>query len=207
HTAAGGLASSAKDKLKNKPIQNAMAKDAKRQPQLRRFIFFLPLLLVIRIFLNRVWTLLSGSYPNDLFYRSHKYLPVADLTGSGGLGNDFNDLGDFVIRHKNLNLDLWQEIDRVFGTPIELRLPFLAPKRFAFRYGHPLNTRFSQRPLDFLQFERFDDRFNHLHNKTPLVPRYCVWLLGTIFYDFSPWDKPKHYRLSVRVFFWLNKID
>src|SRR5262249_35318755 len=164
HTAAGGLASSAKDKLKNKPIQNAMAKDAKRQPQLRRFIFFLPLLLVIRIFLNRVWTPLSGSYPNDLFYRSHKYLPVADLTGSGGLGNDFNDLGDFVIRHKNLNLDLWQEIHRVFCTPIELRMPFLAPKPSDFRCGHPLNTHFSQRPLDFLLFKRFDDRFNHLHN-------------------------------------------
>src|SRR5262249_52522487 len=165
HTAAGGLASSAKDKLKNKPIQNAMAKDAKRQPQLRRFIFFLPLLLVIRIFLNRVWTPLSGSYPNDLFYRSHKYLPVADLTGSGGLGNDFNDLGDFVIRHKNLNLDLWQEIHRVFVTPIELSMPFLAPKPFDFLCSYPLNTLFSHPSLYFLQFDLFYYLFIHFHNK------------------------------------------
>src|SRR5213594_338562 len=72
------------------------------------FLFLLSLSLVE---LDRIRAFFSGSDADDLLYRNNKNLAVADLSRAGGLKERIDHLRGFLIRHKNLNFDLRQEIN------------------------------------------------------------------------------------------------
>ena len=68
-----------------------------------------------------------------------------------------------AIRKHNLQFDFRQEIDSVFTAAIDFGVAFLPAKSFDFSHRHPFNADFTEGVLHFLQFERFDYRFNLLH--------------------------------------------
>ena len=57
-----------------------------------------------------------------------------------------------------------QEIDGVFAAAINFGVAFLAAEAFDFGDGHAFDADFAERVFDFLQFERFDDRFDFFHS-------------------------------------------
>src|SRR6478735_8800996 len=65
---------------------------------------------------------------NDLLDRGHENLAVADLAGARGLDDRLDRALDHRIAQDHLDLDLRQEIDDVFGAPVELGVTLLAPE-------------------------------------------------------------------------------
>ena len=61
---------------------------------------------------------------------------------------------------KQLDLELGDEIDLVFGAAIDLLMAALAAKAFDLVDGQPADAELGQRFLDFFQFERLDDAFD-----------------------------------------------
>ena len=56
----------------------------------------------------------------------NEYLAVADLSGLRRGGDGLDDFFDLIGGAGDFELDLRQETDRVFGTAINLGVPFLA---------------------------------------------------------------------------------
>src|SRR2546422_2169770 len=127
------------------------------------FFFLLSLSLVE---LDRIRAFFSGSDADDLLYRNDKNLAVADLSRASGLKDGIDHLRGFLIRHKNLNFDLGQEINRVLRPTIQLGMTFLPSEALHFGDGHPLNANLCERFFDFIKLERFDDRLNLFHGNS-----------------------------------------
>ena len=85
-------------------------------------------------------------------------LPVlADLDdrADGGIG--------LAVGHDQFDFYLWQEIHGVFAAAINFGVAFLTAKPLDLAHGHAFDADFAEGVFDFLEFERFDDRFNFLH--------------------------------------------
>jgi hypothetical protein len=70
---------------------------------------------------------------------------------------------DHVVGDHDLDLHLGQEVDDVFGAAIQFGMALLAAKALGLRHRDALEAHFLQRLLDFVEFERFDDRFDLFH--------------------------------------------
>src|SRR5207245_6126041 len=112
---------------------------------------------------------LAGTNPNHLFDILYEYLTVADLAGARRR-NDCVDreFGHIVVDH-DLDPDLRQEIDHVFGTAIQFGMPFLTAKAFHLGNRQAGNVDFGQGFADFVELERFDDGGHLFHGNSPLV--------------------------------------
>src|ERR1700732_3394678 len=98
------------------------------------------LLLIISKFLNGFFARLVGPNAYRFFDRIHENLSITDLAGFGS----FNDCVGRVLHHAvaehHLYLDLWQKVDRVFTSAINLRMTFLPSKSFNFGNRHSLDS-------------------------------------------------------------------
>ena len=90
-------------------------------------------------------------------------LAVADLAGAGGFDDCGLDAGDEIIGEDDLDLDLGQEIDRVFAAAINLGMALLASKALDFRDRESLYPDACKGFLNFLEFERLDDGVDFFH--------------------------------------------
>src|SRR5579863_9319448 len=80
---------------------------------------------------------LAGADPNHFLERNHEDLAVADLAGVRGALDCFRRLLDGIVRNDRLDLHLRQELDRVFGASIQLRMSLLTSEPLHFRHRHP----------------------------------------------------------------------
>ena len=72
-----------------------------------------------------------------------------------------------VVRHRDLDLDLRQEVDDVFGAAVELGVAALTPEAFDLGHGDALHADLGERFAHVVELERLDDRHDHFHSKTP----------------------------------------
>src|SRR5207244_11909996 len=70
-----------------------------------------------------------------------------------------------------LDLDLREEIDRVFRAPIELGVSLLAAEAAHLRDRHADHADAGERLLDVVQLERLDDGLDLLHLRPPRESR------------------------------------
>src|SRR3982074_2055356 len=98
-------------------------------------------------------------------------LAVADLSGFCRSGNGFDGLLDLVGIDGDLDLDLGQEADRVFGAAIDFRMALLPAISLHFRHRETMNANGGQGVTDFFELEWLDDRHNNFHGSYPRLAR------------------------------------
>src|SRR3954453_11164367 len=94
-------------------------------------------------------------------------LAVADLAGLGSGGDGVDGLVDLIGGHGDLDLDLGQEANGIFGAAIDFRVTLLAAITFDFRHRETVNANGGQGVTDFFEFEWLDDRHNNFHGSYP----------------------------------------
>ena len=102
----------------------------------------------------------------------NEYLPVTDLASVRRLRDRGDRRFELGVGHDDLDLQLGQEVDDVFGAPIELGVTALAAEALGFKNSHPLKADGMERLLHFVELEGLDDRLDLLHRGVP-VRRRC----------------------------------
>src|SRR6185312_11119834 len=89
--------------------------------------------------LKRVGIGLARADAYGLVDRVDEDLAIADLAGLGGRSDCLDYLVGEIRRHRDLDLDLGQEADGVFGAAIDFGMPFLAAVTFDLGNRHALD--------------------------------------------------------------------
>src|SRR5262245_11421130 len=110
--------------------------------------------------------------------RGDKDFAVADLPGLGRVANGLDDpLGLGIIDHE-LDSDLRQQINRVFGAAIDLRVALLAAVAFGFDNRNALQADAPECFAHVVELEWLDDGNDQLHRPRlvgrPERPRYAA---------------------------------
>src|ERR1043166_867519 len=114
--------------------------------------------------LNRVFTFFFRPDTDGFVDRGNEDFAIANLS-SLCRPDDGRDRGfHAVVRDHHLDLDLGEEIDRVFAATIDLRVTFLTTEALNFAHRHAFNAHVSEGILNLFQFERFYDCFDFLHS-------------------------------------------
>ena len=88
---------------------------------------------------NGVGPLLAGSNPDGLVDRHHKNLAIADLVCTRSVLNGLHSALDEGIIEYDFDLELGQEVHRVFGAPVNLGMALLATEAFDLGDSHALD--------------------------------------------------------------------
>lgn len=105
----------------------------------------------------------ARSNTNGFFNWGDKDFAVADPTGLRSLLDGFNSALQHAVIDDDLDFDLGQEINNVFGATVKLCVTFLAAETLGFEDGDALQADFMQSFFDFIKFERLDDCFDFFH--------------------------------------------
>src|SRR5208283_1963782 len=111
----------------------------------------------------------AGSNPDYLFNGMDKYLSITDLAGLCCLFYRTNDLWYKSICCNYLQFYLWDKVNNVLGTSIELGMAFLPSEPFYFCNGQTLNTYFIQGILHLIKFKGFYYRLHFFHVSPPII--------------------------------------
>ena len=99
--------------------------------------------------------------------RGDEDLAVADLPGPGGRRDRLDHAFGVVGGDGDLDLDLRQEVHRVFGAAIDLGVALLAAVAFHFGDGEAADAELRERIANRVELEWLDDRNNELHDFIP----------------------------------------
>src|SRR3990170_5139912 len=120
--------------------------------------------LSLTLILYRRFAPLARADPDHLFHGRDENLAVADAARFRRRLNGLDDLRHQAVGRDDLQLDLREKVDHILGAAIELGVPLLPPKPLHFGHGYALDADGVQGVLYFVEFERFDDCFNLLHD-------------------------------------------
>src|SRR5262245_29067514 len=109
---------------------------------------------------DRRFAAFAGADADDLLDRRDEDLAVADLARARCLDDCLDGALDQIVGDDELDLHLWQEVDDILGTAVELRVPLLAAETLDLRHREAADTDLGQRLADLVQLERLDDRFD-----------------------------------------------
>ncbi len=70
---------------------------------------------------------LAGPYADRLVDGNAPHLAVADLAGAGGLDDDLDQFLGVRVLDEDLDADLGDEVDGVFGAAVDLGVPRCLP--------------------------------------------------------------------------------
>src|SRR5271166_5352559 len=73
-------------------------------------------------------------------YPREKNLAVTDLSCPSSAGDGLNNFLDHVVGQHQLDLDLWNEIDRIFAATVKLGVAFLPSVTAGFQHRHALHA-------------------------------------------------------------------
>src|SRR6266852_6967065 len=90
-------------------------------------------------------------------------LAVADVAGLGGGRHDLGNLVHDAIGNHDLDLDLGEEVHRVFTAAIELGMALLPTEPAHLRDGHADDPYGGERLLDVVKLERLDNSLDFFH--------------------------------------------
>src|SRR5439155_1190618 len=115
---------------------------------------------------HRVGAALAGADAHRLLDRDHEDLAVADLVGLGGLLDRLDGARGEGLLDDDLDFDLGQEVDQVFGAAIDFGVALLPAEAPDLADGHAGDADVAQRAFDLIELERLDDRLDFLHRLT-----------------------------------------
>src|SRR5271156_1595773 len=95
--------------------------------------------------------------------RHHEDLAVADLTGFRCADDGGYHRVDLIFGHRDFDLELGQEVHRVFGAAIDLGMTLLAPEALGFGHGKSMHTGTGKRVPDVVELEWLDDCHDEFH--------------------------------------------
>src|SRR4030095_2530144 len=122
---------------------------------------------------------LSGPDPERFLDREDEDLAVTDLPRLGRLLDGLGHHRGAIVLDQGLELHLGEELDDVFGAPVELGVPLLAPEPLHLGHGHALDPLLRERLFHLVELERLDDRFALLYRLPPLrrsLRPVCWWM-------------------------------
>ena len=105
----------------------------------------------------------AGADAHHLLDRGDEDLAVADLAGARRLDDRLDRALDQRVGDDDLDLDLGQEIDDVFGAAVELGVALLAAESLDLGDRQAGDADFGQRLAHLVELERLDDRFDFFH--------------------------------------------
>src|SRR3954470_20526750 len=112
---------------------------------------------------DRVASPFAGAYPHRFLDGGHEDLAVADPPRPRRVGDRLDHaLGEPVLDH-HFQLHLGQEVDDIFGAPVELGMPLLPPEPLGLGDGDTRHADVVQRLFHLVELERLDDRLDLLH--------------------------------------------
>src|SRR5690606_7276175 len=106
---------------------------------------------------ERIDAAFAGAYAYGLLDRRDKYLAVADLAGERRLDDGVDGRIDHGRGQHDLDAYLGQEVDDIFGAPIQLGMAFLAAEALDFSDGQAVHADVGQGFAHLVQLERLDD--------------------------------------------------
>src|SRR5262249_10756994 len=109
----------------------------------------------------------AGANAHAVLDRAHEDLAVADLSGFCRGPDHLDHPIGAVGRDRDLDLDLGQEIHRVFGTAIDLGVPLLSAVALHLAHRDAGDTEICQRLAHLVELERLDDGGDELHRSGP----------------------------------------
>src|SRR6185437_9697900 len=116
---------------------------------------------------KRVVVFFAGADAHGRFERPDKDFAVADLPGAGRGDDGVDDFVGQRGRHRDLDLQLGQEADRVFRAAVNLGMPLLPSVTLDFRDRQAMHADGGQRVADLLEFERLNHRHYDFHVDAP----------------------------------------
>src|ERR1700753_3060245 len=108
---------------------------------------------------NSVQPGFSRPDPDRLLDIGYEDFAVADPPRLRRAADRFDGFFDKVVAHHDLDLNLRQEVDDVFGAAIELGMTLLPAKALGLGDGDALQSNFLESFLDLVQLERLDNGF------------------------------------------------
>ena len=111
---------------------------------------------------------------HDVLEVHHEDLPVADPAGVRGRGDRLDHLVAEFVGNGDLELDLREKVNDVFGAAIELRMSLLAPEALDFRGGEAADAAVRERFAHVVELERLDDRNDVLHGFSSVSEMLCA---------------------------------
>jgi hypothetical protein len=124
--------------------------------------------ITVEIVLNCILSSLARSYPYGVFNFCYEYLPVANLARLCSSHNGFDHGIHLAGIDNHFNFDLWDKVNHILCTTVYLRMAFLAAVAPHLRNRHAPDSNFTQGLFHVVQPERFDNRFDLLHDTCPL---------------------------------------
>src|SRR6266566_6089956 len=106
----------------------------------------------------------AGADMVGLIQGKYKYSSIANVSGSGGPDNEFNNVVDRVIVRNNVDHHFGQEWQLVFHATIDDWVSLLTADSFNVRYrhaGHELLKRWDH----LMKFVRLNNAFDQLHKR------------------------------------------
>src|SRR4051794_13998054 len=110
---------------------------------------------------------LPRPHPDQLLDGRGPDLPVADLPGRRGLGDDLHHVVGVVVGDDHVEADLGNEVDGVLRTPVDLGVPLLPPIAADLTHGQTLHPEALESALHVVELERLDDGGDEPHACTP----------------------------------------
>ena len=114
-----------------------------------------------------LYSLIAGLVSADtdrIFDRKNEDLSISDLSCLCGFDDCCHGSSHGTVCKNDLQLDLGQEIDRIFAAAVDLRVALLATEALDFSYGHAFDSQLAERVFDLFKFEGFDDCFDFFHD-------------------------------------------
>src|SRR5690349_14997340 len=105
----------------------------------------------------------AGTYADDLIEVVDKDLAVTDLAAIGRMRDRFDDALGKIVGHRDLELDLGQEIDHILRAAIQLGMALLPAETLDLGNGDALHADFGERFAHIVELERLDDGHHHFH--------------------------------------------
>src|SRR5205823_8472582 len=110
--------------------------------------------------LQRRYSTLVIANANRLIHFVEKDLTISNTSGRGSFYDGVDDRVHRFIFHHNLQLDLRQQVHRIFPTTICGRVSLLPPMPPDVSYGHSLNASLRENVLDALKDRRLNNRLD-----------------------------------------------
>src|SRR4029450_7980871 len=111
---------------------------------------------------------LPGPDPPDVLDGHDPYLAVADLAGASRFDELLDHPIDITVVDEDLDPDLWNEVDRVLGAPVDLRVPALTAEPLDVGDREALHPEVLDGVLHVVDLERLDDAHDELHESSIL---------------------------------------
>src|SRR5688572_1891808 len=116
---------------------------------------------------ERVLARLAGADADHLLEAGDEDLAVTDLPGARRAFDGLDHALDDGVVDRRLDLDLRQEVDDVFGAPVELGVALLSAEALDFGHGDALHADGAEGFAYLVELEGLDDGSHHLHGRSP----------------------------------------